>query len=151
MTCFIITNGTFLSSTYFWPCSVAKNRFVAEQTKNSEELTISSTSSFLMVTLASSFSLKAKQHCENNQLVMWTVGFLSVVADGCITTGLVYSKRNKEPLDICPHVKGQQHGTHLSCLAFCSRDLLSPITDMAWNKKNIVMLFSPGFKYENQL
>lgn len=88
-----------------------------------------------MVTLANSFSLKAKRHSENNQQVLWTVGLLSVVADGCITTRLVYSKRNKELLDICPHVKGQQHGSHLSCLAFCSRDLLSPITDMAWNKK----------------
>lgn len=25
--------------------------------------------------------------------------------------------------------------SHLSCLAFCSRDLLSPITDMAWNQQ----------------
>lgn len=96
-----------------------------------------------MVTLANSFSLKAKRHGENNQQVLWTVGLLSVVADGCITTTLVYSKRNKELLDICPHVKGQQHGSHLSCLAFCSRDLLSPITDMAWNKKIRLCRFHP--------
>lgn len=42
---------------------------------------------------------------------------------------------------MCPHVKGQesQQPSHLSCLAFCSRDLLSPITDMAWKKKYILI------------
>lgn len=70
-------------------------------------LTISSTSSFLMVTLANSFSLqKGKQG------------------------------NNVHTLKLCQFASLQEKyiGSHLSCLAFCSRDLLSPMTDMAWNQ-----------------
>lgn len=57
---------------------------------------------------------------------------------------------------ICQFASPQEKGcigSHLSCLAFCSRDLLSPMTDIAWNQQRHQAYQLSGIRplMENQL
>lgn len=65
--------------------------------------------------------------------------------DCWLTTGFRYHSRERSEEQMllvhrCAGWEGRRW-SYLSCLAFCSRDLLSPITDMAWKIKTLLLVF----------